>query len=383
MKRLVLLGASGSIGEQTLDVIKQYPNEFELVALSVGHRLSCLQKAIADHPELKVICVQEEKDALSLKKDYPHLEITYGDDGLKLLSEMDYDVLVNALVGFVGFYPTVYALESGHDVALANKESLVVGGEVIQSILEKTGKKLYPIDSEHSAIFQCLQGENPKEVKHLWITASGGSFRELTREELKNVCVKQALNHPNWKMGAKITIDSATMMNKGFEVIEAHYLFGLPYDQIKVVLHPQSIVHSMVEFQDHSFMAQLGSADMRLPIQYALSYPNRWDLKQDYPFDPSLGVNLSFQEIDFVRFPLLRLAYEVGEKRGNQPILMNAANEVANLAFREGKLSFLAIENCIQDCLNYFPFETISTKEEVFHIHQEATSYCQKKWRKQ
>ena len=184
-------------------------------------------------------------------------------------------------------------------------------------------------------------------------------------------------------MGAKITIDSATMMNKGFEVIEAHYLFGLPYDQIKVVLHPQSIVHSMVEFQDHSFMAQLGSADMRLPIQYALSYPNRWDLKQDYPFDPSLGVNLSFQKIDFVRFPLLRLAYEVGEKRGNQPILMNAANEVANLAFREGKLSFLDIENCIQDCLNYFPFETISTKEEVFHIHQEATSYCQKKWRKQ
>ncbi|QRG87152.1 1-deoxy-D-xylulose-5-phosphate reductoisomerase [Bulleidia sp. zg-1006] len=382
MKRLVLLGASGSIGEQTLDVLEQHPSEFELVALSVGHRLDCFKKAILNHPELKAICVQEEKDALSLKKDYPHLEVVFGDYGLKTLSEMDYDVLVNALVGFVGFYPSVYALESGHDVALANKESLVVGGEVIQTILEETGRKLFPIDSEHSAIFQCLQGEDKKGVENLWITASGGSFRHLRRDELENVTVKQALSHPNWTMGAKITIDSATMMNKGFEVIEAHYLFGIPYHHIKVVLHPESIIHSMVEFKDHSFMAQLASPDMRLPIQYALSYPNRWDLEEEHPFNPFPATNLSFQKLDFMRFPLLKLAYEAGLKKGNQPILINAANEVANLAFREGNLSFLDIENCIQDCLNHFPFETVSTKEDVLRIHQEATSYCQKIWRK-
>lgn len=380
MKKVVLLGASGSIGTQSLDVLSKHPQEFELLAVSVGHRLEILETVVKSHPSLTTICVQEELDAKKLKLEYPSLDIVYGENGLRQLAEMNYDVLINALVGFVGFFPTVYALESGRDVALANKESLVVGGEIIEEILKRTHQHLVPIDSEHSAIFQCLQGQDQKAIRNLWITASGGSFRHLKRDELHQVTLDQALDHPNWKMGEKITIDSATMMNKGFEVIEAHYLFGMDYDQIQVILHPQSIVHSMVEYQDHSFIAQLGSADMRLPIQYALSYPNRWNLEEEHPFQPNLGIQFEFKEMDFNRFPLLKIAYDCGRKKGNQPILLNAANEVANILFRQGKISFLDIEACIQDCLDHFDYEPVSSKEDVLRIHQEATNYCLTKW---
>lgn len=381
MKRIVLLGASGSIGQQCLDILLQHPHDFKLVAVAVGHRLMCLAKIVNDHPELKCICVQEKEDCLKVQKQFPHLHVYNGENGLKTLAEMDYDLLVNALVGFVGFYPTVYALQSKHNVALANKESLVVGGEIILKLLAENNCHLIPIDSEHSAIFQCLQGQDKNAVKNLWITASGGSLRQLKRNELENVSVEQALNHPNWQMGEKITIDSATMMNKGFEVIEAHYLFNVDYDHIKVLLHPQSLIHSMVEYQDHSFIAQIGSADMHLPIQYALSYPQRLVLNEEKPFNPFLAGSFTLTDISLTRFPLLKIAYEAGRKKGNQPIIMNAANEVANLAFRKGKIKFLDIEKMIQDSLAYFPFKNVSSKEEVKRIHQEVTMYCQNKWR--
>ncbi len=346
-KRIVLLGASGSIGVQTLDVIRQHPDRFELTAFGVGRNIDRCREILHEY-DVPVFSVQEEADAELLRTEYPGKTVLSGEEGMKTLaSRDDYDILVNALVGFAGFMPTLAALESGHDVALANKETLVVGGELIDRTLKRTGRKLLPIDSEHSAIFQCLQGNRREDVARLIITASGGSFRNKTREELKDVTVEQALAHPNWSMGAKITIDSATMMNKGFEVIEAHWLFSLPFERITVLMHDESMIHSMVEYRDHSFMAQLGSPDMRLPIQYALTWPERLDLEQDHVFDLGEIGTLHFRHPDTERYPLLKLAYEAGQTGGTLPAVMNGANEEANLAFREGRLSFTGIEDMI------------------------------------
>ena len=364
MKRLVLLGASGSIGTQTIDVVLQHPDLFEIIALSVGHRIDVLQK-ILEKVDVKVVCVQAEADAVKLKEAYPDKEFLHGDAGLETLAERnDYDVLVNALVGFVGFMPTLKAIETGHDVALANKETLVVGGKLIYEALHKYTRSLYPIDSEHSAIFQCLQGNKHSQVRRLLITASGGSFRNRTRDQLKDVTVEQALAHPNWSMGAKITIDSADMMNKGFEVTEAHWLFDLDYDHIDVVMHPESVVHSMVEYVDHSIIAQMGSADMRLPIQYALTWPERYPLEEK-KFDLTEIGTLHFEKPDTRRFPLLALAYEAGKKGGNLDAVMNSANEVANAAFRKGEIPFLMIEDIIIEAVHKAPFREVNTVQDL------------------
>ena len=378
MKKIVLLGASGSIGVQTIDVVLTHPDEFEIKALSIGYNVKVLKDILAKvHPEM--VCVVKEEDAQTLSVEYPEIMFVHGDEGLIKLAELEgYDVLVNALVGFAGLLPTLRAIETKHDIALANKETLVVGGQFVMGAAKKHGVTLTPIDSEHSAIFQCLQGNQHHEVKRLIVTASGGSFRNRTRDQLVGVTVEQALSHPNWSMGAKITIDSATMMNKGFEVIEAHWLFGFDFDHIDVVMHPESVVHSMVEFVDTAVVAQLGTPDMRLPIQYALSWPRRLSLPSESLDFTKLSA-LHFAPASFERFPLLGLAYEVGRRQGNLPAVLNAANEVANQAFRDGRIEFLDIERLVIDTVNEFEFQSDVTLEDVIAADLKAREIVEMK----
>ncbi|NCB33274.1 MAG: 1-deoxy-D-xylulose-5-phosphate reductoisomerase [Erysipelotrichia bacterium] len=365
-RRIVLLGASGSIGSQTLDVISQHPSMFSLTAVGVGRNMEALRKILSQF-SVDMVSVESEEDAAVLRKEYPSVKILSGDEGMcTLAARSDYDVLVNALVGFAGFAPTMSAIKAHHDIALANKETLVVGGVLIKKALQEYGVSLYPIDSEHSAIFQCLQGNRKEQVERLLITCSGGAFRDKTREELAEVTPEMALAHPNWTMGPKITIDCADLMNKGFEVTEAHWLFDIPYDRIQVVMHRESVVHSMVEYQDHSIIAQLGAPDMRLPIQYALTWPERLPLHEDHPLDLLEVQTLHFDKPDLIRFPLLQLAYEAGEKGGNLDAVMNAANEAVNLAFRNHEISFLAIESIVSAAVHEVPFKEIRNAEDLY-----------------
>ncbi len=376
MKRCCVLGVTGSIGVQTVDVCTAHPEAFQITSISAGRNIPQLKKLIAQLPQLKAVCVQEEADCQRLAQEYPDLEWVWGETGLLRLSERDdYDVLVNALVGFVGLKPTLQAIEAGHDIALANKETLVVAGAFVNAACRKHHVTLLPIDSEHSAIFQCLQGSRREQLSRLIITASGGSFRDKTREELRGVTVAQALAHPNWSMGAKITIDSATMMNKGFEVIEAHWLFDVDFDHIDVLIHKESVIHSLVEYQDHAVIAQLGTADMRLPIQYALSYPERLELFDSQPLDLAAVGTLHFAPADFARYPLLGLAYEAGRKQGTMPAVMNAANEEANAAFREGKISFLDIEELVIDACRTLAFTETPSLDAIFEADRQAREF--------
>ncbi|MBR3203538.1 MAG: 1-deoxy-D-xylulose-5-phosphate reductoisomerase [Solobacterium sp.] len=379
-KRIALLGASGSIGRQTINVITQHPDLFELVSFGVGKNIDAARNILKQF-DLPVFAVEREEDAELLAKEYPDKTVLCGEEGLLELARGDYDVLVNALVGFAGFAPTLAAIESDHEVALANKETLVCGGELINRALALHGKSLVPIDSEHSAIFQCLQGNRMRQLKRLIITASGGSFRNKTRDELQSVTVEEALAHPNWSMGAKITIDSATMMNKGFEVTEAHWLFNVPFEKIDVLMHPESIVHSMVEYVDQSVMAQLGSPDMRLPIQYALSWPNRLPLDEP-PLDLAKVGTLHFSEPDLERFPLLGLAYEAGRKGGNLSAVMNAANEVANAAFRNHEIPFPMIETIVIGAVNEAPFEELNSVDDLIRANAWGDGYAREHVRK-
>lgn len=378
MKKLLLLGASGSIGTQTIDVVTHHKNEFSIIGLSVGYNIEKLHEILAQLPSVRFVCVANKNDVEEVKQSYPTLQVVCGDEGLKdICIQCEYDVLVNALVGFRGLVPTLCAIEQGKDVALANKESLVAGGPLVKAALAKHKVHLYPIDSEHSAIFQCLQGSEAKEIDRLIITASGGSFRNRSRKELTNVSVAQALHHPNWNMGGRITIDSATMMNKGFEVIEAHYLFDIPFDKIDTVIHQESIIHSMVQFQDHAILAQLGTADMRLPIQYALSYPRRIKLYEAESLDFTKIAALHFQETDFERYPLLELAYQVGKKGGNGGAVMNGADEAAVALFLAGKIPFLQIESLVMEAVHSIPFIAKPTLEDLIESDQAARNYVE------
>lgn len=348
MKKIVLLGATGSIGTQTIDVVNHHRNEFSIIGLSAGHNMKKLAELLDVCPDVKYVCVARAADKDEMQKMYPDLIFFCEDQGLcELASVLDYDIFVNAIVGFRGLLPTLSAIKNQKVIALANKESLVAGGPLVKEALKKYQVPLYPIDSEHSAIFQCLQGSHENEVDKLIITASGGSFRDKTRDELKEVSVAQALKHPNWNMGGRITIDSATMMNKGFEVIEAHYLFDIPYDDIDVLIHRESVIHSMVQFQDHAIIAQLGTADMRLPIQYALSYPDRLPMHHAEKFDFMKYPALHFEVADIKRYPLLGLAFDVGRKGGNLGAVMNGADEEAVALFLQEKISFLDIESYV------------------------------------
>lgn len=351
MKIISLLGATGSIGTQTLDIIREHPTEFKLAAISVGKNIDLARKMIAEfQPEL--VSVQDYHNCNTLKTEFPFTKFTFGEEGLIEIAVYEKaDILVNAVLGSVGLNPTLQAIECGKVIAIANKETLVTAGHLIMAAADRNNVSLIPVDSEHSAIFQALQGEKKKNIERLIITASGGSFRDRSRKELEHVTVQEALNHPNWSMGAKITIDSASMMNKGLEVIEAHWLFNLPYDKIDVLLHKESIIHSMVEFHDSSIIAQLGSPDMRVPIQYALTYPDRLPLPSAKRLNLANVGKLHFQEMDVERFRCLGFAYEAGKKGGTMPTVLNAANEAAVAAFLEGKIRFLQIEDLIEKAI--------------------------------
>ena len=378
-KRILLLGASGSIGTQTIDIIEQHPEQYELVSFGVGKNIDYARKLLTKYP-VSLISVERKEDSEELQKEFPHTRVTYGNEGLvELVTSVDYDLLVNALVGFVGLEPTLKALETNHNVALANKETLVVGGELVNKAALENGCVITPIDSEHSAIAQCLAGNPYKQIKKLIITASGGSFRKKTREELIDVTVEEALSHPNWTMGAKITIDSATMMNKGFEVMEAHYLFDVPYEQIEVLMHDESIIHSMVEYKDGAVMAELGTPDMRIPIQYAISDPDnlRSELNLGESLDLAKVATMHFHAPDYNRFPLLKLAYDIGKNPGTNQAVLNASNEVANAAFRNHRIPFLMIEEVVFKTVEAFENKPVTSLKELIEVDQKARKYAE------
>ncbi len=345
MKGVYIVGASGSIGTQTLDVIRENSHLFKVIGLSLGRDLA-KAKEIIEEFKPEIICLREKKE---IELSYKPI-IVYGDSGLIEIAKykkLKEEIFVNALVGISGLLPTVYAIKAKKDLALANKETLVVAGDLIKQLIKENNVLLTPIDSEHSAILECIYGENKNDIKRLIITASGGSFRDKKREELIGVTKKDALNHPNWSMGAKITIDSATMMNKGFEVIEAHYLFDMPYEKIDTILHKESIVHSMVEYNDGVIKAAIGSADMHTPIAYALKFPMHEHITNKNL--NLIGLNLHFEELSKKRFPCLEYAYMAAKKGGVYLAVLNAANEAAVKLFLDEKIEFLDIEKIIYD----------------------------------
>lgn len=365
MKQLAILGSTGSIGTQTLDVVRQHPDQFAVYAISANRSVDMLiQQALEFNPA--VVCIADEsyyprlRDALS---DLP-IMVMAGEKAIADMVTMSaIDVVVAAMVGYAGLRPTIAAIKAGKTMALANKETLVVAGEIICRLAQRYRVPILPVDSEHSAIFQSLVGENLNSIEKLLLTASGGPFRTFSFEQMQHVTAAQALQHPNWEMGAKITIDSASMMNKGFEVIEARWLFDISVDKIQVLVHPQSIVHSAVQFVDGSVKAQLGTPDMRMPIQYALTYPQR--CINDVPrLDLFATHQLTFEEPDYQRFPNLRLAYEAMDRGGNIPCVLNAANEVVNLAFREARCAFLQMSHVIEQTMDKVAFIAEPTYED-------------------
>jgi 1-deoxy-D-xylulose-5-phosphate reductoisomerase len=358
-KKISLLGATGSIGIQTLDIIGSNPDKFKLVSFSAGMNIDKVREIVsAFHPQL--VSVIRQEDAQALQEEFPSVGFMHGEEGLiEIASRTGADILVNAVIGSVGLKPTLEAIRAGITIAISNKETLVAAGEIVMEEARKYGVPLLPVDSEHSALFQSLNGENPKRISRLILTASGGSFRDLSREELVDVTLDQALAHPNWSMGNKLTIDSATMMNKGLEVIEAHHLFGMPYDKIDCLLHKESIIHSMVEFEDTSVMAQLGSPDMRVPIQYALTYPDRIPMQNAKPLRLEDIGKLHFEKVDFVRYKALALAYAAGREGGTMPTVMNAANEIAVSLFMNGRIPFVQIEDIVERVMD--AHQTIQT----------------------
>lgn len=367
MKRIAILGSTGSIGTQALDVIRQHPDRFEAYALTAHSSVSKLiEQAREFRPEVVVIADEQHYPTLcEALSDLP-IKVFAGSQALCDVVQMaEVDVVLTAMVGFAGLRPTVSAIEAHKTIALANKETLVVAGQLMTDLAVEHRAPILPVDSEHSAIFQSLVGEDHNEITKILLTASGGPFRRFTTEQLQTVTCSQALQHPNWQMGAKITIDSATMMNKGFEMIEARWLFGVRPEQIEVYVHPESIVHSAVEFQDGAVKAQLGVPDMRLPIQYALTYPERLPLQGDRLDLFGLG-KLTFERPDMDKFPCLHLAYEAIAQGGNMPCIVNAANEVANLAFREERIPYGRIAQIIERAMTEAAFVATPTLSDLF-----------------
>ncbi|MEJ5300719.1 MAG: 1-deoxy-D-xylulose-5-phosphate reductoisomerase [Thermodesulforhabdaceae bacterium] len=357
VKNIVILGSTGSIGRNTLDVVRQFPNRFKVIGLAAGENLSLLLKQIQEFNP-SVVCVKSFHEASKLRDmlaDFPddrHPEILWSDNGYcDIASLPEAHIVVSAIVGAAGLLPTMYAIRAGKDIALANKETLVIAGSLVTSEVDRTGVRLLPVDSEHNAIFQAMEGHKRLHVRRVLLTASGGPFLHFSREELEHVTPQQALKHPKWSMGKKITVDSATLMNKGLELIEAHWLFRLPPDRIDIHIHPESIVHSMVEYIDGSVLAHLAVPDMRIPIAYALSYPDRLPIQI-----PRLNLfevgKLTFLPPDETRFPCLGLAKDVCRQKGTLPAVLNAANEVAVEAFLEGRISFYGIPKLIEHVMN-------------------------------
>ncbi|MBQ9707700.1 MAG: 1-deoxy-D-xylulose-5-phosphate reductoisomerase [Firmicutes bacterium] len=353
MKKIGILGSTGSIGTQALEVIRNNRDQYQVTALSCAKNIDLLRRQIEEFSP-KLVAVESWKDARSLSCEYGGIEFYYGPDGLNQLAAMEEsDIVLNSLMGMRGLEPTMTAIEAGKDIAFANKETLVVGGEIVTEAVKRKGVKLLPVDSEHSAIFQCIQGSADNPVRRIILTASGGPFRGYTREQLEQVTLEQALNHPNWSMGNKITIDSATMMNKGLEIIEAKWLFDVPIEDIQVVVHPESVLHSAVEFMDRSVIGQMGNPDMRIPIAYAFSYPERTDLEglaESLDFF-SLAGGLNFYEADRKVFKTIELACEASRRGGSYPVIMNGANEVLVDKFLKGQIKFTDIQDHLERVL--------------------------------
>ena len=378
MKKVTILGSTGSIGTQTLEVIEENPSEFEVVGVTCGHNIAKFREILNKFATIKFACVEEKEDYDVLSKEYPNLTFYYGDEGLiSIIKNSKPNLVVNALVGFSGFLPSLTVIEEGIDLALSNKESLVVGGDLINEALTKSSSHLYAIDSEHTALGKCLEGHSREEVKYLVITASGGSLRDLPKEELKNVTVEKALNHPSWSMGKKITIDSATMMNKGFEVLEAMHLFHYPLSQIKILLHDESLIHSLVEFVDNSFSAEIGPNDMKTSISYAMHENKRSNVKTK-ELDLSTLSGLHFRKLDLDFYPCLKLAFRAIEEGGSSPCVLNAANEWAVYKFLDRKISYLDIAKYVELALNKFERISHPTKDELVSLNEEVRSTLDK-----
>lgn len=380
MKQIAVLGSTGSIGTQTLEVVRAN-SDIRVVSLAAGGNVELLERQIREfHP--KLVCVFREEKASELKHKISDLPVTVvsGMEGLvEAATVPEAEIVVTAVVGMIGIRPTIAAIEAGKDIALANKETLVTAGHIIMPLAGERQVKILPVDSEHSAIFQCLNGEGKKEISRILLTASGGPFRGKTREDMKSVQVEDALKHPNWAMGRKITIDSSTMVNKGLEVMEAKWLFGVEMEDVEVVVQPQSVIHSMVEFVDGSVMAQLGTPDMKLPIQYALSYPHRRHLA-GRRLDFAALSKITFEAPDLVNFPGLRLAYEVGKRGGSAPTVFNAANEMAVGLFLDRKINYLDITDIIGRAVEAVPFLEQPTLQEILDVEQTTYEFIKGRW---
>ncbi|WP_028782813.1 1-deoxy-D-xylulose-5-phosphate reductoisomerase [Thalassobacillus devorans] len=372
MKQITLLGATGSIGIQTLDIIRLHPDHFSVYALAFGKNIEKALPLIKEF-EPEIVVVQDKTIKQQVESEFPAIRVLQGTEGMIAASTAEkVDVLVNAVMGSVGLPATLAAIEARKLVAIANKETLVTAGHLVMEAARKYQVDLLPVDSEHSAIFQSMNGEKNESVERLILTASGGSFRDKTREDLAGVTVEDALNHPNWSMGAKITIDSASMMNKGLEVIEAHWLFDIPYEQIDVILHRESVIHSMVEYKDKSVIAQLGTPDMKVPIQYALTYPDRLDLTMTKRLNLEEIATLHFQPMDYDRFRCLKLAFQAGKEGGSMTTVLNAANEQAVELFLNGEIAFLDIETLIEQALERHQTIRKPDLETILSIDQET-----------
>lgn len=380
MKKLIILGSTGSIGTQTLDVIKKFRENFEVVGLTAYNNVELLSKQIREFNP-KVVAVKDEDKANQLRENLKkNVEILTGSKGLQEIVKYDADLVVVAVEGIAGLIPTVTAIQSGKDIALANKEVLVTAGQIVMDLVKKKDITLLPVDSEHSAILQCLRGNDKKEVSRLILTASGGPFRGKKKEDLRKVTVNEALNHPNWKMGKKITIDSATLMNKGFEVIEAKWLFDISEDKIDVIVHPQSIIHSMVEYIDGSVIAQLATADMRIPIQYALNYPTRNYMKGINFLDFSITHQLTFEKPDLETFRCLSLAYEALKIGGTMTTVLNAADEIAVSLFLNKKIEFLQIAEIIEESMKEHNNIQNPALDDIINVDKEVRVKIAKKY---
>jgi 1-deoxy-D-xylulose-5-phosphate reductoisomerase len=376
LKNIVVLGSTGSVGTQTLDIVREN-RELKITALAAGSNIELLEMQIREFKP-NLVCVFQEEKAMQLKDNIKDLstKVVTGMEGLiACATEQDADTIVTAMVGMIGILPTIEAIKAGKNIALANKETLVTAGHIIMPLLKEKKVSLLPVDSEHCAIFQALNGEDKKKVHKIIITASGGPFRGKKLSELMNIAPKDALKHPNWSMGKKITIDSATMVNKGLEVMEAAWLFDVSMDEIQVVVHPQSIIHSMVEYVDGSVIAQMGVPDMKLPIQYALLYPTRMPLSQGECLDFTKLKQLTFEEPDMDTFFGLRLAYEAGRTSGSMPTVYNAANEWAVAAFLQGKIGFLAISNLIREAMKQHKMIVNPSLNEILNTEQQTYDF--------
>ena len=376
MKNITILGSTGSIGVQALDVIRNHNNEFNLIGISANNNVELLiQQAKLYNPKYVCIVNEDYKEILEQSLNLKDFKILVGRNGLIELSQInDSDIILNALVGSDGMEPTICAINSGIDVALSNKESLVMAGEIINKKLELMNVNLYPVDSEHSAIWQCLVGENEKEVNRLILTGSGGPFRTKSISEFNNITKNEALNHPNWSMGNKITIDSSTMMNKGLELIEAYWLFNLDIDKISILIHPESIIHSMVEFLDGSIKAQLGIPSMEIPIQYALTYPHRFK-SNCKTLDLTKIKTLNFEEPDLEKFRCIKLAYDAIKKGGSYPVVLNVANDILVNHFLNDEIKFLDIQNNIEEILMKHDFIKDLTLDDINYLMRWTKEY--------